>query len=224
LTVTDDKGATGSVTQSVTVTEPPAAGVLAEDAFGRELATGWGTADAGGAWTLSGSASRFSVSGGAGRMTVPTAGGGLAAYLTDVASDRTDVSVQFSVDPPVNAGAAFVSLTGRRVGTSDYRTKVRVGADGALLVYLTRAVPGETTLASTGLPGVTYAAGDVMRVRMEVTGTAPTTLRAKVWKDGTDEPDALQAPGGVGLVSYVSTSTTNVPIVLAFRGLQARQP
>ena len=59
LTVTDNRGDTGSITLPVTVADPPAAYAL--DAFGRTTANGLGIADFGGAWTLTGAASSFSV-------------------------------------------------------------------------------------------------------------------------------------------------------------------
>ena len=46
LTVTDDRGATGTATRPITVIAPPV--VLASDAFDRTVANGWGTADVGG--------------------------------------------------------------------------------------------------------------------------------------------------------------------------------
>jgi PKD repeat protein len=49
LTVTDDDGATASATKVVTVTGPVAQ-TLAADGFGRTVASGFGTADLGGAW------------------------------------------------------------------------------------------------------------------------------------------------------------------------------
>uniref|UniRef100_UPI002624A24A PKD domain-containing protein n=1 Tax=uncultured Modestobacter sp. TaxID=380048 RepID=UPI002624A24A len=50
LTVTDDDGATGTVTEQVTVTAAPAP--IATDVFGREVAGGWGAADLGGVWAI----------------------------------------------------------------------------------------------------------------------------------------------------------------------------
>ena len=52
LTVTDDDGATDTVRprSRSTVVSPPAS--LAADAFNRTVADGWGSADTGGAWTL----------------------------------------------------------------------------------------------------------------------------------------------------------------------------
>ena len=69
---------------------------------------------------------------------------------------------------------------------------------------------------------------------MRTSGTAPTTLQTKVWKDGQAEPAAwqrtatdatasLQAPGGIGVVTYLSTTTTNVPLVIGFDELRALQ-
>ncbi|WP_284550857.1 PKD domain-containing protein, partial [Aestuariimicrobium sp. T2.26MG-19.2B] len=53
LTVTDNAGASNSITKAVTVTAP-AVTTLASDAFGRTVTGGWGSADVGGPWTLSG--------------------------------------------------------------------------------------------------------------------------------------------------------------------------
>jgi len=60
LTVTDNAGATGTVTKSVTVTATAAK--LAADAFARSVTGGWGSADIGGAWTISGTAANAAVS------------------------------------------------------------------------------------------------------------------------------------------------------------------
>jgi PKD repeat protein len=58
LTVTDDDGATGTVNQQVTVNRP------ATDTFTRSVTGGWGSADTGGVWTRSGSATSYSVADG----------------------------------------------------------------------------------------------------------------------------------------------------------------
>ena len=47
---------------------------FAQDHFGRTLASGWGTADIGGAWTLGGTASRWSVCGGTARVSLAPGG------------------------------------------------------------------------------------------------------------------------------------------------------
>ena len=64
---------------------------------------------------------------------------------------------------------------------------------------------------------------------------SPTTLRAKVWKTTQTEPASwqltttdntagLQTSGGVGLVTYLSGTSTNVPIVVSFDDLLVTVP
>ena len=76
LTVTDDDGATGTVSRSIAVTAPPPPStVLARDEFTRTVANGFGTAAVGGAaWTASSTAANYRVDGTTGRITLPSAG------------------------------------------------------------------------------------------------------------------------------------------------------
>jgi PKD repeat protein len=225
LTVTDDDGATGTVTRQVTVTPPPAGvGSVALDTFGRELASGWGTAERGGPWTSGGSGTT-SVTGGAGVLTA-TAGRNASTRLGAV--NRTDVALQASVVLPAlpTGGGTYLSLATQRVGTSDYRVKLWFRSTGEVQVALERMVDGaETILGDYVLPGG-YKAGDSLTVRFETSGSSPTTLKVKTWATGTAEPAqwsltrtddtaALQRPGGLFLYQYTSgsaTTATNVRI------------
>ena len=221
LTVTDDQGATGTTTKAVSVAASVA---LAADAFERTLATGWGTADVGGAWTLGGVASRWSVSGGTGRVSL-NAGDGYTASMSGVNSTDNEFRATVTTDRAPTGGGQYVSLVGRRVSsTLDYRAKVRFASTGAVAVWLTRNQSGvETVLSSVTVPGLNFAAGDLMQTRLQTYGTSPTTVRVKIWKAGTTEPaawlltstdstTALQAPGSIGLYAYLSGSTTNGPV------------
>ena len=100
----------------------------------------------------------------------------------------------------------------RTIGTNDYRAKVKIAANGALTLYLVRVINNaETTLVSTNLGSeFNYTVGSTLQIKVEATGTSPTTVRAKVWKTSQTEPAdwqlsttdstaALQAPGGVGI-------------------------
>ena len=103
-----------------------------------------------------------------------------------------------------------------------------MASNGAVTAYLTRVSAGvETTLPSGAVTGLTYAAGDRVQVRVQVMGTSPTTVRMKVWRVGATEPAAwqlattdataaMQVAGGVGVVTYLSASSTNLPVVFAF--------
>ncbi len=68
-------------------------------------------------------------------------------------------------------------------------------------------------------------------MRVQVEGTAPTTLRARAWKVGSAEPTTwrsrrtdttadLQAAGGIGLSSYLSSSTTTGPVAVRWDDLR----
>lgn len=68
-----------------------------------------------------------------------------------------------------------------------------------------------------------------------MTGVSPTTIRAKAWAAGASEPSAwtvsstdstgaLQAPGGIGVLTYLSSSATNAPITLSVDDLVASRP
>ena len=73
--MTDNRGGTATTTGTVTITD-----AYASDKFERVVSNGLGTADNGGPWTLSGTASSFSTGNGAGRITGAVAAN-RAAYL-----------------------------------------------------------------------------------------------------------------------------------------------
>ena len=234
LEVTDDEGATDEVTKSVVVTEPPVTGEGVADAFGRSVTGDWGMADSGGLWTRYGSASAFSVVDGAGQIRVATAGAGPRAALESVVSTNTEASVAVSLDKLPSGGGGFVSLGVRVIGSNDYRAKLKIAANGALTLYLVRIVGGaETNVKAVVLGSVfNYAVGDVLNIKAQATGTALTSLKAKVWKSSQAEPGwqveavevppaVLQAGGGIALVTYVSGSATNLPVTFRFDNLNA---
>ena len=232
LTVTDDQGATNASSQSVIVPAPPVGPQpFVTDAFGRTVDNGLGNADLGGAWSLASATTNFSVADGQARLRMSGAAQGVSAFLPGSSTD-TEVRATIGIDKPATGGAVFTSIAGRRVGSADYRAKVRFLTNGGVQVFLTRVSGGETDLANFTVPGLTYAPGERLQVRFQVTGTNPTTLRLKVWKVDTPEPAdwqlvrtdttaALQTGGGVGLVTYLSSVATNAPVLGLFDDLWA---
>ncbi|WP_406832168.1 PKD domain-containing protein [Pedococcus sp. KACC 23699] len=229
LTVTDDRGATTSATRQVLVNGP-----FALDSFGRTVSSGWGSSEAGGAWSLLGSTSLFSVTGGTGVMRNVSAGGGAAAHLASVSSLDTDLAVDVALDRLPTGGGEFVSVTSRGTFSDAYRAKVQVTATGGVVVSLVKVVANtETVLVTRSVTGLTVAPGAPVSLRLQTWGTAPAMLRVKVWQAGTAEPGAwvaeatdstasLQVPGGIGLRTYLSGSATNAPLTTSFDNLVAR--
>ncbi len=66
LTVVDGDSATGTTSRPLTVTQQPPVTPFAADSFTRTVTSGWGAADSGGPWSLSGDLTSFSVDGSAG--------------------------------------------------------------------------------------------------------------------------------------------------------------
>jgi PKD repeat protein len=238
LTVTDDDGATAVTTRDVVVSQAPPVTTLAADTFTRTVSGGFGQAETGGAWRVSGATARYSVSGGAGRMSLVAAGSSTDVSLPAVSASGTDLSVTVSADKVPAGNGLYVSVSGRRVpGAGEYRAKLQLRSNGTAAVALSRLTGGvESALAAAVVPpGLTYAAGDRLHLRTRVTGTGPTTVTVKVWRAGTAEPAAwqlsatdstsgLQAPGAVGANVYLSSGATNVPIQVALDDLHASTP
>ncbi|MGY1615714.1 PKD domain-containing protein [Geodermatophilus sp. SYSU D00691] len=238
LTVTDDDQATHSVTQPVTVTEVTGPVDFVTDTFTRTVTGGLGTADVGGAWTTSGTAANFSVNGQTGNITLPAAGNTRSAWLGATTRTDTDYRVTIALDKVPTGSGAYLDVVGRRVGqNTEYRARLVMAANGRITVQLTalRGTASPVALATAVIlpTTTTYAANTQLNVRMQVTGTNPTTVRLKVWPASQPEPTAwqttatdtfaaLQAAGSVGITAYLSGSVTNAPVVLRVSGISAR--
>jgi len=238
LTVTDNGGATGTTTRTVTVTAPPGPTTYVNDQFSRTVAGGWGTAPTGGAWSVNGTASNYAVNGSAGTIVNP-AGSGRLAYLAGVSAPAADAVFSFGLDKVANGSGSYLSTHARRItGQGSYAAKAQVTSTGSVTLALSRtnSAGAETVIqAPTTISGLTYAVGDKLSVRVQAVGSNPTTVRAKVWKTGTTEPAAwqrsvtdstagLQTAGHVGFSSYVSSGATNGPITIAVDSLVVTAP
>ena len=92
---------------------------------------------------------------------------------------------------------------------------------------------GETALASeVRVAGLAHATNRSFRLRAQVVGINPTTVRLKAWLDGTVEPTTwqyvatnnqagLQRAGALGLMAYVSLPAANAPVTFSFDDLRA---
>ena len=230
LTVTDDDGATATTTRSVTVAAAPVATVFGDDTFERSVTTGWSSAPTGGPWTVTGNASALSVTGGAGQVTL-AAGSTRTMTLGSIAQTNTDSTMQFALNAVPTGGGAYTSIFGRQVGANNYAANVWVKSTGAVALVLKQ---GTTVLSNTVVPGLTYTAGMQLQLRLQVTGTSPTTVKARIWQVGQPEPTtwlssvtdstaALQTPGSVALQATLSASST-AGIVTRIDNFNAKLP
>lgn len=240
LTVTDDLEATGTATETAVprpAPNPPA--LIAEDAFGRTVSGGLGTADTGGDYTLVGNATAFAVDGSAAKITLPNPSSNRRAYLMTETRVHTDVTYTVAGDKTGTGNGVYIWAIGRAVaGEGDYRARLRLlNTDRVALTVSRTDVAGTETLlsAETLLPDLTYSPGLPLKLRVRVTGTAPTTLEAKAWPadrpepadwqvTATDATEGLQAAGGVGFGGFLSGSATNAPVTLTVDDFTATSP
>ncbi|MHA7240804.1 PKD domain-containing protein [Arthrobacter sp. TMS1-12-1] len=231
LTVTDDAGASNSVSRAVTVTAPVQPGSdLARDAFGRTVTGGWGTADVGGPWAVQGSTAKYSVDGSAGLMNLAAAASSGTVRLDTVSSLTTDTRFTTRLDKVPDGGGLHLTVVGRNVaGVGDYGAKLLVAGTGMSLIGEKTVNTTVTRLGSASVP-LAFSMADTYTVRVRVSGTAPTTVQAKVWKVGTAEPaawqltstdsePALQKAGSVAVETYLSGSATMAPLQVRFDDL-----
>jgi hypothetical protein len=118
------------------------------------------------------------------------------------------------------------------VGTTNYQARVWLQASGAVQLQL---LQGGTALQLVNITGLSYTPGTVLQVRLQVFGTSPTTVRAKVWASAQTEPSswqasttdataALQTNGSVGLRTYLSGVATDTPLTVRFSGFLVSPP
>jgi hypothetical protein len=160
-------------------------------------------------------------------MTVPSAAASRSARL-GVAARDVDVQVSVATDKAATGGGQMASVIGRVVGTQEYRGRLRFAANGQVFVAASRLAGGvETVLTEVVVPGAIHTPNVAFRLRLQATGASPTTIRVKAWPAASVEPptwnvttsdttSGLQVAGGAGLTTYLSSSASNAPVVVAF--------
>jgi hypothetical protein len=201
----------------------------ASDTFTRTVNNNWGSATTGGAYTLTGTAADFDVTGSTGTLNVP-AGASRLATLASVSAQNVDLSVRVAANKTPTAGSLHVYGVARRVSaTAAYRVILRIAPSGQVFLQASQVVNNtESGIGSEVLvPGLTHTPGSFIRLRAQLSGTSPTTIRARAWADGASEPAtwqytatnsaaSLQAAGGVGLMSYLGSAVSNGPVLATF--------
>jgi hypothetical protein len=217
LTVTDDQGASASVSHAVHLSSGTTGGAFVSDGFDRTVTGGLGTADVGGPWTTVGDADAFSVD--AGVASLQTGPNDYLAATVGPAGTDADVRTDLAVQSLPTSAPLYLSVVGRRVGPGNlYRVVLAFRPDGDLRLRLVQVVDGSSGIldAAANVLDTTYQAGDPVSVRLDVAGVNPTVIRARVWPSDQPEPAdwqleaiddtaGLQSDGRVGLVSLRSS-------------------
>lgn len=196
--------------------------ILLQDDFARTVSPGWGTAPVGGTWLDIGTDNVASVSGGTGQILIY---GSLTNRNKTMRSGHTpsgnvDFSGVFWLDV-LPVGANFiVRLNPRYISTGDldYNLRVTITPAGGISGQFGRS---EAAFIGPSWTAPFSAAPDKkMRFRVQAMGTSPTSLRFRLWEDGSAEPATwgidtsdstaeYQVPGVCVVYATRQTSTTN---------------
>lgn len=190
----------------------------AVDLFARTTASGWGTADVGGAWAIkTGTSSDFSTVPGFGQIA-PTAVA--SARIITVGATVVDSvqQVYITVNQVATGGAIRAGLVARYVDTSNYLYAVAdFNVDQSITVSIISRIAGVETVVDTATPQFPYTAGQTVGFAFSVN---VTTLSAVCWRVTGRQPSffdpmvlsssALQQTAGqVGAYGRLQTGNTN---------------
>lgn len=194
------------------------------DTFNRTVASGWGTADTGQAWSiLGGVATDYDVTPSTGGQIVMNTTAGRIAYLSTVQLANANVLVQVTPTVTATGGtlgqAAMVRSDG--TGANEYTAFLIWNTNGTVDLSVQKRVASVTTILSTLVNIGTYTPGAAWWIRFDVTGT---TLSARAWREATTEPGAYQivitdtslTTGAVGVRAFRAAGNTNVAAALNY--------
>lgn len=198
------------------------------DTFTRSVSNGWGTADTGEAWTLAlGSASEFSVSSGAGRVSLGSVGSSRRQLLPGTYRNVT-VTFDSAVSAVATGAAIGAGVMLRQVSTNDHVwATVEFHLANAIQVKLWRVDGASTDLGAAFVDGLTYTAGQVIRTKVESSGSR---ILIKAWAAADPEPDVwhlsadtdhnLVGGGQIGIRDILFTGNTNaLPVTVSHSNL-----
>jgi parallel beta-helix repeat protein len=194
----------------------------ARDSFSRTVSDGWGSADVGGVYKIGGSANAVSASGSTGVVKL-SAGREFAASLPSVSIGDVDIS-----DTAKVTGAATYDLfhgwgVRRQDDGSSYNIRVRFSSSGKSTLGVSRRSGATSTwLSGVSLP-MALQAGQTFHGNVQVTGTSPVLIRARVWADGSSKPGwqlsysdsdsgRITGKGPVALRDYAKTADSQLTI------------
>lgn len=205
-----------------------------EDAFGRNVAGGFGNADSGQAWTTSGGAgSDYSVNGSKGIESAASVGV-LRHALIPVGVTDMRVRATVNLDTgTVTGNTASAWVAARVADTSNYyAAQLEFRTDDTVRLAIIKRVAGSLTgISSVITIAASFGAGQQFTVELEVSGSS---LRATAWATATSSnpgwlvtaTDAsLTAGTQGGLISRLEAGNTNVlPVQFQFDGFAALEP
>lgn len=190
MKVTERSGTTWTVERSAVL----ATEALVIDSFDREETAALGDVSSSFKWRGDDNDAdvEYDVTGGAAVLTVLTAGkGNIARFSAEGQGLDAQLRARFQCLDQLNSD---IDLRMRRWdGDNLYRARLTISGAGAMSLRLAKVVASAVTnLAAAVVPPGTVALDDWFWIAIQVTGTSPTELSAKAWREVDGEPAAWQ--------------------------------
>ena len=187
------------------------------------VASGWGTADAGGAWAPEAAVADFSVNGTTGRIRLGSGGANRAIFLSPTGV-AWDVSASVALDKVPSGGSVWALPRAPPLGEQLHQLPPAGALRQRRHHVRQRVTRRQRQRGAHRQPRrravVNYRTG--FTLRGQLTGTNPTTIRVKAWTG--NEPSTWQfiatdsagpqVAGRAGLRSYTSAGIANAPLTL----------
>jgi hypothetical protein len=212
----------GLVAATILSVQPAtAASYLAIDHFGREVSSGWGEAQPGGLYSLSGPAADFWVSTaeyarGLGYMNAPRAGQSRAVLLRNAQGANVEIGFSVGITGPEFDGPYYAYAITRSGAGREVRAKIVFNRSCTVSMNASVLDGGEKALGPLAtVPNARWCGpnrtGRTMTLRAQVSGN---TVSISAWSPNNQPSgwqwsatsNLLPASGAVGLRVYVSSS------------------
>ncbi|MER6147950.1 hypothetical protein [Streptomyces hirsutus] len=201
------------------------------DTFGRTVASGWGAANTGQAWTLTGGpATDYAVASGVGSHTMTTAN---VSRRCTMAQPGADFDLLVDVATSVLATGGFQSggpMARATDGNNLYQARLEATTTQGLVLTLRKRVGGTETALATATLALTHVAGTFYRIRFQGQGS---TLQARAWRAADPDPGgwqvsvtdtSLTAAGEMGVRSILAAGNTNTNPVVRYDNFRLLSP
>ena len=202
------------------------------DTFTRTTANGWGNADSGQAWTLSGGAnSDHSTNGTLAIHTMTSINTSRYDTLNTTVSDF-DVRCDFATSVTALGDNQYAGIVTRFTDVNNvYYARLTFTPTQTVSLYLQKRVNGGQSDMASVTTALTHVANTFYTLRFQLAGN---TLRAKTWLQGTPEPPswdvtavdtALIGVGAIGVRSILGSGNTNtLPVTISMDNFQLLNP
>lgn len=203
---------------------------VAKSSFSGTATNGFATAERGGGWTLSTTASRYSENSGSAKISYSAASSDAYAYQASQTYASHDSAVTFTLPfSNVTGGSVIPYMVVGGVSSTDY-FMARLFIDTSEALFLD-VVHYDGTILTISYPSFTFT-GQAIRMRTQMSGQS---IRVRVWPAASPEPLAwdteinlsgtpyLDRPKmwtGFGLLT--GTGNTNVPFSVSFDDWEVR--